>query len=263
MATKKKPVVTKALDVEATHNALNKAQLEVQKVFATLGTSVLAQFDEFDKIKNNVEAKKAELKELFDIEVAAETLEKTRDTIKMEKDCWEEEYAKGQLEREREAEHYEYELEKKKQKDMDDLLEMLNKTEKAYRADWEKKEADLRERHSQLSAQEKEFERLKQFESDFESKLSKEKSVAVNAAVSNVKRELDFEIRTLTNQLETQKEVFAKEKASLEKEIAGVHEANTQLRRQVTELNETIKQLSVGSATAIANAVSDAVAKSR
>ncbi len=264
--------------VESIVKDLADLHLSVGKTLSELSEQLVQETNKLKEIQQAIEIQKANLEELHDIHLAADTLsalveeheerqqafeaemkergEKFRLEMEQNRMEWkkeQEENEQGNKERdaqlkklrEREEEEYKYDLalQRKKEKDAYDaekkaLTESLEKT----RIEQEK---ELAEREAAIAAREDQFQELTKQVESFPVELSKAVKDAEAAAFQKASEQAKIEAQLVAKGVETERRVSGLKIKTLEETVERQEEKLEGLTKELSKANEKVQNIAV------------------
>lgn len=232
-----KTAVGKLTAEKVTQN-LAAAQLTVQKGIAQVSTDVVQLFAQKETLEADIALKESTLKNLHDIEVAAETLDRLNGEIEEGRQTWADEQAEKVKDREREEEAFTYERNRRRKQ-----LEDAQKDQDALR------HKAFSDREAALKAQEQELVDLRAAAAAHPAALETAKAEALVEGKMDAGRSHGFETRALKTEHASEKAVLTLQAqhlqalvtdkeatiARLQGELAIAHASTKELATKVTE----------------------------
>ncbi|MEQ8225922.1 MAG: hypothetical protein ABRQ37_26655, partial [Candidatus Eremiobacterota bacterium] len=205
-------------------------KINIGKYLAELETQLIEKSDKLTGIIKSIEDAQKKLKEIHDIEVAADTLvnllkyqddnknlfiqEMTDARLKWEKEQKEHELqvkerdSAVKKERERESEEYKYHTELTRKKQKNALEEEMAMARKAFEEKVKTKEEEIAGREENIHIKEAEFEELTKKAEKFAEVLDKEVKEGEKRAVKATEERLKMDKLLLEKDMEREREVF-------------------------------------------------------
>ncbi len=209
---------------------LSELKVKISKKLQDLESSLLEKAKIVEDLEKEIEDKRKTLKELYDIEVEAGTLEKLIKSqeekritfeakIAEEKARWEEQISSMKREREREEEEYEYKTKLKHQREEQEFKDRLEKEKKSYEEKKAIEEQELSKREEIISLKENELISLRERVSQFDEILSKEIGEAEKRGISSAEERMRVEKIILEKDIEKEKELYKLTLKTLEEKV--------------------------------------------
>ncbi len=236
-----------AYTVENITRSLQDLKLELGKTVDEIAERLTKEASIMEEIKEAATIQEKKLKELYDIESAAASLEDLIRAHVAKKEDFEEEYERMKRERKREEDEYAYMLAQQRKRE-EDARKM--------------REEEMRKREDELKQKEQEFVRLQKEVESFPSRLEKAVADAERKREVEVRREMEVaqqlamketegEKKVSMNRIQYSEEVIAGQRA----EIESLKQKLDQAHRQVQAIAE--KSLESASGKQTLKAVSD------
>jgi hypothetical protein len=236
--------VASKLTLDTVAAGLAKTQVQIQKTLAAVGSDLSEQLAAFDQVKVAVEAKKAELQNLYGIEAAAVSLEEIKaNVVKAQEDyeatvtnynlAEQELSAEKTKSRKREEDDYSYNLGLRRRKEQSD-----------YEAIFAKRSADLAFKEEAVALREAKIGELEKQVSAFPAQLDKEVKAAVAIATNSQKK--DYETQKLLDkaQAETAAQLAAQKILDLQAQLKSKTEEALALKAEVAQARADVNTIS-------------------
>ncbi len=294
----KKAVIARATDtalvekaatytVDSIIKGLADLNLNVGKALTELASLLTVEAHKLSDIRSAIEIETRKLKELHDIEVAAETLglliqeheekkagfeaEQTETTAQFEADMalrkaewkkeqeahnalWKENEARLKKEREREKEEYEYTLALTRKKDQDSYEERKLKLEKELAALRQQQEQSFAERESTLAARESELAELRARVAAFPAELSAAVEQARKETAKQAESQFKQEMLLKTKENESDRRVAELKITSFEETVHQQAAHIEALTRKLEATNHQVQTIAVKAIEGASNA---------
>lgn len=262
-------------------------QKNIAGILGSLSNSFSVEIEAFNNLKDSIELKKAELKELFDIEREAFTLAALIDTnreisIKQDAENAEKlakalaelqtvneeikqarvnlaeeiqnEKDKLKVEREREKEEYEYSFKRTKQLEKDKLADELAQERKEFEEEFEqiregllKDQAALDAREENVSQREEKVEELENLVASFPAKEEQIRSEATEKAVKDAERTAAIKESYAKREAASQKEIYENKITLLESSLESERVKNAELSAKLDAAYDKIQNMALAS----------------
>lgn len=260
MATKKKPAASVEVKVQAARDEatvkavtalsgdsvatkLAAASVEVQKKLAEVGGVVTAELAQLDDIRRTIELKKAELKDLYDIETAVVSLDNlkteavaVREEIEAAKAAWKKEEEEGDAnllkKRKRDEDDYAYQTGLRRRKEEDD-----------HRAKLAAAESVLTHREATIRAAEKELADLRTRVEGLPALLESERNKAAAAARSQAEAAKNTELQLAKAAAEAAAVVANNKIAAAEAANKVLLDQNNRLQADIDRVRSDAKEI--------------------
>lgn len=274
--------------VESVVKGLAELKLSLNKTLTDLSNMILEEANKLKEVQQAIAMEEKNLEEIFDIQVAAETLdmlirtheEKKRsleEEIATSREQWAKEQERHEIavkereadlkkEREREEKEYAYNLALSRRKDKDVYEEEKAALKKALKEEKEKQERNLAERAAALAAQEEEVTELRAKVAAFPAELAKAIEKAAKEGIASAEKQAKQKAELLAKEIEGERKVAELRIKALEdlcaKQAAEIDKLNKQLNRATSQVeNIAVKVIESGSGFKTSNAVGKIVAE--
>jgi len=245
----------KGLNLDKVTKDITSAQVEVQKTLASVSAQLIAQMEVLESVEGSIGLKRAELKQLQDIEATASTLDQLEEQIAKQRAAWQEEQdrqkrdaAEIRSERNknwaREEEEHQYKTAQDHKKLSDSFQALLEKQEKANRDKQEQLEKNWAERESELKKREQELAELRAFKDNASEMIKKEVNGAVAGATNSVKKEYETKMALAAKDSELEKRLSDQQIASLNQNLAKQQQSLDELKAAVEQAQRDVKEIS-------------------
>lgn len=243
------------LNMDAVSGTIASTQVEVQKSLAALSAKLVEQLQVLGNVEEAIALKREELKQLYNIESAAVSLDDLDAKIEAQREAWKEEqtrkqreFAEQQSERnkqwERSEEEYEYRMEQEHKKAEDELAYSMAQQEKANRDKQEVLEKSWGQREEELKKREKELEDLRAQAASIPEQIRKAENAAAAVATNSVKKEYETKIVLATKDADTAQKLAAQEVASLRAALEKAHAQLAEVKTQLDQAHHDVKEIS-------------------
>lgn len=243
------------LNMDAVSGTIASTQVEVQKSLAALSAKLVEQLQVLGNVEEAIALKREELKQLYNIESAAVSLDDMEAKIEAQREAWKEEqerkqreFAEQQSERNkqwtREDEEYEYRMEQEHKKTEDEFAYGMAQQQKANRDKQEMLEKNWTQREEELKKREKELEELRAQVAGIPEAVRKAENAAVAVATNSVKKEYETKIVLATKDAETAQKLAAQEVAALRAALDKAHLQLAELKTQLDQAHHDVKEIS-------------------
>jgi colicin import membrane protein len=243
------------LNMDAVSGTIASTQVEVQKSLAALSAKLVEQLQVLGNVEEAIALKREELKQLYDIESAAVSLDDLDAKIQAQRESWMEEqsrkqreFAEQQAERSklwaRTEEEYEYRVSQENKKREDEFAYRLAQQEKANREKQEQLEKNWSERDAELKKREKELEELRAQVANIPEQIRKAENAAAAVAGNSVKKEYETKMLLATKDAETAAKLAEQEVASLRAALEKATGQLGELKEQLDRARDDVKEIS-------------------
>jgi colicin import membrane protein len=243
------------LNMDAVSGTIASTQVEVQKSLAALSAKLVEQLQVLGNVEEAIALKREELKQLYNIESAAVSLDDLDAKIEAQHDAWKEEqarkqreFAEQQSERNKQwaraEEEYEYRKELEHKKSEDDFAYRMAQQEKANRDKQETLDKNWGQREEELKKREKELEDLRAQVASVPEQIRKAENAAAAVATNSVKKEYETKIVLATKDSETAQKLAAQEVASLRAALEKAHAQLAEVKTQLDQAHHDVKEIS-------------------
>lgn len=243
------------LNMDGVSGTIASTQVEVQKSLSALSAKLVEQLQVLCNVEEAIKLKGEELKQLYDIESAAVSLDDLDAKIDAQREAWSEEqarkqreFAEQQSERNKQwtrvEEEYQYRLTLENKKIEDDFAYNMAQKEKANRDNQEILEKNWKLREEELKKSEKELENLRLQVAAIPEVVRKAENTAVAVATNSVKKEYDTKIVLATKDAEMASKLAAQEVASLRLALDKGTAQLAELKTQLDQAHHDVKEIS-------------------
>jgi colicin import membrane protein len=188
------------LNMDAVSGTIATTQVEVQKSLAALSAKLVEQLQVLGNVEEAIALKREELKQLYNIESAAVSLDDLDAKIQAQREAWMEEqarkqreFAEQQSERNKQwaraEEEYRYRMAVEHKQSEDEFVYGMAQQEKSNRDKQELLEKTWAQREEELKKREKELEDLRAQAASIPEQIRKAENAAVAVATNSVKKE--------------------------------------------------------------------------
>lgn len=284
---KKEETVTQANQLMETNieEQITHLSKSITGLLSKINEDIVTQTQNLKTVKEAIETKEAELKELFDIEKKAHTLAGLVNAHQELKLAQEQELAdakekasaelaeiqktikeareehqtlmkeqKEELEqnKQRQEDEFQYEFNRHRQKSYDQLEDELSQKRKAFDEEVEKTNKELAEQKKLLEERDKEITKREemmdklQAEVDaFPEKIEEIKAEAKSKANAEMKRKLAIRENTLKKEIEADKRILEKENEQLQGQLNIANETINTLQAKLDEAYKRIQEMGI------------------
>lgn len=243
------------LNMDAVSGTIASTQVEVQKSLAALSAKLVEQLQVLGNVEEAIALKREELKQLYNIESAAVSLDDLDAKIEAQREAWMEEqarkqreFAEQQSERNKQwmraEEEYQYRMTLEHKKGEDDFAYRMTQQEKANRDKQELIEKNWAQREEELKKREKELEDLRAQVASMPEQIRKAENAAAAVATNSVKKEYETKIVLATKDADTAEKLAAQEVASLRAALEKAHAQLAEVKTQLDQAHHDVKEIS-------------------
>ncbi|HWG47919.1 MAG TPA: hypothetical protein VN688_34470 [Gemmataceae bacterium] len=243
------------LNMDGVSGTIASTQVEVQKSLAALSAKLVEQLQVLCNVEEAIKLKSEELKQLYDIEAGAVSLDDLDAKIEAQRDAWKEEqarkqreFAEQQSERNKQwartEEEYQYRLTLDRKKTEDDFTYGMAQREKTNRDKQEILEKNWAQREEELKKREKELEELRVQVANIPDAVRKAENAAAAVAGNSVKKEYETKIVLATKDAEMASKLAAQEVASLRQALEKATVQLGDLKTQLDQAHHDVKEIS-------------------
>ena len=275
---RKKEAVGTAEDVAAEDigSKVSALKLDIGKMLAEISDKLETEVSNYQKIKEAVEAKSAELQEIYEIEKAASSLAslieaQTKKQVEFETQMaerraaieqeiasaragWEKEkkghehqtremLATEARERKQEKEEYTYQFEREKKLALDKFQDEMTKREKELTEKIEVTDKDLSQREQAVSQREQELGKLQKKVEDFPKELEAAVAKATKQLEQELKKDAAHKEGLLTSQFVGERNVLNAKMQSLEQTAKDQSDRIAQLSKQLEMAYQKVQEI--------------------
>jgi hypothetical protein len=245
----------KGLNFDTVSKELATVQVEVQKTLAELSGKLAEQLQKLRSVEGSIRLKEEELKNLYQIEAMATTLDDLEAEIKEKHETWGEEQAQWKRDFEeqkqdqrkawaREQADHQYTMEQKNRKQEDAIQEMFAQKEKQNREKQEQLDKQWTERETELKKREQELIELRQFKEQAPEQAKKLANSEVAIATNSVKKEYEHKMVIAAKDAETDKKLADAQSQSAQQTIAKQQAQIDDLRAQLADAHQRVADIS-------------------
>jgi colicin import membrane protein len=243
------------LNMDAVSGTIASTQVEVQKSLAALSAKLVEQLQLLGNVEEAIALKREELKQLYNIEAAAVSLDDLDAKIEAQRESWKDEqarkqreFAEQQSERNkqwaRSEEEYQYRMALEHKKTEDTFADQMAQQAKANRDKQEMLEKNWGQREEELKKREKELEELRAQVAAMPEQIRKAENAAAAVATNSVKKEYETKIVLATKDSEMASKLAAQEVASLRQALEKAHAQLAELKTQLDQAHHDVKEIS-------------------
>ena len=229
-------------------------QNSLQNTLAGLSAQISIKLEQMKNVEEAIAIKESELKELYEINAEAISLEEMREKCLKEESDWNKravdrqnqwnEDAKDRLKKwNREEEDYLYSMEQKKKRFSEEHnVEVLTnrRLEKTRQEDLEKQWST---RESEIASREKEFSDLKTQVTGFDERLKADIARAEAIAVNRIKKEHEHEVSMLKKDIESERILNVAKNSALDDVINNLQSQIEDLNKQLVIARTDAKEI--------------------
>jgi hypothetical protein len=261
----------KDIDINDVVSGVNNLQVSVQKTLAELGATVTNKVQQMTQIDTAIELKKTRLKELFDIEKEAISIDEMNaqkqselDTWELERQerqkAWEEEDAERQKSRKRDVDNWLYEFEQKKKRAQEEFDAEVARTKRNEQLRHEALERSWVEREGVLKSKEENYALLKAQVDNIDTKVAEAVKQGEARGFASAAAKYNHEIALSKEEAKGQKAVSDLRIASLNEAISNLHSQIESMETQLISARQDAKEVaSAALASASNRQVADAL----
>jgi chromosome segregation ATPase len=263
----------KDLDLPTVVNEVGGLQVMVQGALAKLSTDLTTKIQQMEQVEQAIVIKQTRLKELFDIENEAVSLDDMRaqhaaeveahDKAMEEKALdWKEEQNARDKRWKREAEDHEYNTRMTQQRVKEEFDAEVARAKRAEQMRQEALNKSWAERENELKAKEQEFVSLKEQVAGFDAKLKAEVAKAEQIVANTLKRQNEHEIQLLKKDIEAERSLHQTKVGAMDDTINNLQEQIKTLQDQLTSARNDAKEVATQAFQSVSGqAVSAALTK--
>ena len=243
------------LNMDAVSGTIASTQVEVQKSLAALSAKLVEQLQVLGNVEEAIALKREELKQLYNIESAAVSLDDLDAKIEAQRDAWMEEqarkqreFAEQQSERNKQWAHveeeYQYRMALEHKKGEDEFAYRMAQQEKGNRDKQEMLDKNWGQREEELKKREKELEDLRTQVASIPEQIRKAENAAAAVSGNSVKKEYETKIVLATKDADTAEKLAAQEVGSLRTALEKAHAQLAELKTQLDQAHHDVKEIS-------------------
>lgn len=219
--------------IEGLNRQMSDFRLKIVQHLNVLAELFTTEFSNLEKVRQTISEEKKQIEQLFQIKVAASTLEELLKKQQKEQEEFQETMRQSKKGWQRQLEESEYKFELENRRTKDGLEDEKNSLRKKFQEQLEKEQKALEERKNLLVQQEKELTELRQKTAVFPAELQQ----AVQQAQEELRQQLQKEF-VVSTQIKTQE--YNNQKQISELKIGELEKQN---QRQIQEIDLLKKQL--------------------
>lgn len=242
------------LDLPTVVNEMGNLQLQVQQSLSTLGAALTSKVQKLGEVDQAIALKEQRLKELFQIEAAAVSLDDLRQEHEQETEeyektreatlqSWTEEQTERAKKWKREADDYAYTTKTQRDRDLAEYQAEVA----AHRRDEALRLTEfnrtMAEREAAMKARENEVEELRKTVAGIDAKVKTEVTRAEAILSNSLKRQHEHELQLLQKDSATAQTIHTSEIAALKATIAGLQEQVRDLQVQLVAARADAKEV--------------------
>lgn len=172
---------------------LERTKLDMSHTFESFAQKITAEAKKFDELQQAIQIQQNRLKDIYDIEAAAISLEDLIKAQEIKKESFEAEYEELKITRKREQEEYQYALSQQRKKD-----EVLR----------QEQEGLLKKREEELLKREQEFKDLRKKAELFPNELLQAVEQAKKETTELIQKEMEMRSALVAKETAGEKKVF-------------------------------------------------------
>lgn len=244
----------KDINVSEVISGIGNIQINVQKVLADVASTVTTKVHHIQELDQAIELKNQRLKELFNLELEAFSLEELKAQREKDKEEWdrnlqirrkqweeeESEYAKA---RKRDEENWKYEFEQKKKRVQEDFDAEVSRTKRNETLRHEGLERSWVERETALKAKEQELVNLQTQVASFETRLAEATKKGEASGYASATAKFNHEIALLKKDAEAEKKVAEMRISAMTNQIGGLENQIEDLHTQLLSARQDAKEV--------------------
>lgn len=259
--------VVSKLDVVSVVSQIGSLQVDVQNTLANLSATITGKLGEVDNINKAIAAKKAEIQELYQIDVEAVRLDDIKSQREAEEDEWNLENSRREDEQlelsqnrskvwKREDEEHNYAVKIRNQRADEEYQDTLAKNQRSEVIRQQTLERRWQDREDILKVQEQEVAKLKETVTGIDARIKQEVGAAEAIVGNRLKRDYEQNLNMLKKDMETATILHKGQVTSLEHTISNLVDQLDGLRGQLETSRQDAKEVT----TQALQAASDKVA---
>lgn len=244
----------KGINVSDVISGIGNVQVTIQKVLADVASTVTTKAHQVQELDQAIDLKNQRLKELFNIETEAFSLEETRAQREKEKEEWElylqarrkkwdDEEAEFVKARNRNEDNWKYEFEQRKKRAQEEFDAETARVKRNETIRHESLEISWVEREKALKAKEQEFQNLQTQAAGFEARLAEATKKGEGAGFAAATAKFTHEIALLKKDAEADKKLAEMRNAALTSQISGLENQIEDLHKQLIAARQDAKEV--------------------
>jgi hypothetical protein len=250
----------KALDTEQVVSEVNNLQVSLQTTLAGVGASITSKIQQIATIDSAIALKNSRLKELYDVEAEAVSLDDLKATreewlkaYENEKDArdaeWSEEESERDEMRRRQEDEWKYAFETQKKRTSDEWQATLNETKRQEAIRQSMVQKNQEDREAILNARENEYAAAQTQIKDFDARIKSEVSKAEAILTNTLKRQHEHAIALLAKDSEGAKALCDARLASGTESLVAMQKQVADLKQQLLEARADAKEIATQALT--------------
>lgn len=244
----------KNLKPETVINDIGNLQIGLQSTLAGVSAEISNKIEQMQQVDEAINLKKAELKDLYDIDAEATNLEniknKTEEATQefaRQRDEREKEWEEEELEREkmwvRQEDEHQYTSTKNHREAEDTFQSRLTTKMKAESERAANLNRTWREREEELTSKENEYKELQEKVDDFDSKVKSEVSKAEAILSNRLKKDYEHQIKIIDMESNTKIALSNSQVKSMQENIIKLEEQIDDLQNQLDQSRADAKEV--------------------
>lgn len=244
----------KDINVSEVISGIGNVQITIQKVLADVASTVTTKVHQVNELDQAIELKNQKLKDLFNIETDALSLEETRaqrEKERLEWDLylesrrkkWDEEESELLKSRNRNEDNWKYEFEQKKKRILEEFEAEVARAKRNETIRHETLELSWVEREKNLKAKEQELQNLQTEAANFETRLAEATKKGEGSGFASATAKYTHEIALLKKDAESDKKVAEMKIVALASQISGLENQIEELQKQLSAARQDAKEV--------------------
>ena len=242
------------LDVGSVVSQIGSLQVDVQNTLANLSATITGKLGEVDNINKAIEAKKANLQELYEIDAEAVRLEEIKSQREAEDAQWNLDLARRDDEQrelaqdrnkawKREEEEHNYAVKIRNQRVEEEYQATVAKNQRDEAIRQQTLDRGWADRENTLKAQEQEVVKLKDTVAGIDARIKQEVGAAEAIVGNRLKKQYEQDLALLKKDMDTATLLHKGQVASLEQTIANLSDQLDGLRIQLEKARQDAKDV--------------------
>jgi len=244
----------KSLQVNDVVNEIGTLQVGIQQQLANISAAITGKLEQLNSTENAVRLMQDRLKEIYDIEKEALSLEEVRlrrteederynKMIISRNNEWQEEQENHHKQWEREIDEHNYEVTLSKKKFIDEFSAEIEAHKRSEKIRTEELQKNWNQRDSEIKAKETKFTELEKLVASFDDRLKTEIGKAEAIAANSVKKSYEHQMQLLQKDQESERNMSNTQIQSCEITITSLQKQIFDLQNQLNASRMDAKEV--------------------